>query len=97
MNQGTHDFGGGHAAVELDPRSGAFVNATAPGVDGSVLGTNTELAVVDRRFAWLPGLSARGRYVLGAALGAGLLALGWSLLANRPVRRSRWRAFGWFA
>lgn len=91
MNNGINDLGGGHAAREYDPRSGAFVDDTATGVDGSVLGAET---VPERREATSQpsGLSTRlggrGRSILAAAIGGGILALGLFLRGRARAREA---------
>lgn len=72
------------SAYELDARSGAFVNDTLAGVDGSVLGANTVPALSEktseRRYALtLP----RNRNVWAAAIGGGLLTLGVAIMGRR--------------
>lgn len=73
---------------ELDARSGAFVNDTLPGIDGSVLGANSVPVPTDdadraseRRSYALTTTGGRG--VWGAALGGGLLALGVAYMSRR--------------
>ena len=76
-------------AYELDARSGAFVNDTLPGVDGSVLGANTVPEPSDETGRRSYALSTtavrglRGRGAWGAAVGGGLLALGVAYLSRR--------------
>jgi hypothetical protein len=75
MTQAIDDL---RAMPELDASSGAFVNDTAPGVDGSVLGVNTVPASAEedtagQRYALTTGPRSRG--LLAAAIGGGLLAL----------------------
>lgn len=91
MTNGINDFGGGHAAVELDPRTGAFVNDTAPGTDGSVLGFDTTPEWADNsssRYALSDRLRGRGRTILVAAIGGGLLALSLFLRGRSRSRRA---------
>jgi hypothetical protein len=103
MTTGMNDVGGGHAARELDASSGAFVNDTAPGVDGSVLGVNTVPATADEESGQSSRLSytianrvrGRGRSILLFAISGGLLALG-SVLSRR-LWTPRPRRFAGFA
>jgi len=72
-------------AYELDARSGAFVNDTLPGLDGSVLGANTvpepssDISSSRRSYALT---NLRGRSLWGA-VGGGLLALGMAYMGRR--------------
>jgi len=78
MESGIDNAVGGYTASELDARSGAFVNDTAPGVDGSVLAMNTVPASEEessRSYLLAEGLRGRGRSIVLAAVGGGLLAL----------------------
>jgi len=75
-------------AYDLDARSGAFVNDTLPGLDGSVLGANTVPESSDdaggrRRYALTTVARLRERGLWGAAVGGGLLALGLAYLGTR--------------
>jgi hypothetical protein len=74
MNNAIDDLG----RVELDVRSGAFVNDTVPGADGSVLAVNTvpdsSVPTAGQTHAMATRLRERG--VWAAAVGGGLLALG---------------------
>ena len=73
------------SAYDLDARSGAFVNDTLPGLDGSVLAANTVPEPSDdtsgRRSYALSTL--RGPGLWGAAVGGGLLALGIAYMSKR--------------
>lgn len=70
---------------ELDARSGAFVNDTLPGIDGSVLGANTVPEpgndAGERRSYALT--TAGGRPLWQAAIGGGLLVLGMAYVGLR--------------
>jgi hypothetical protein len=76
-------------AYELDPRSGAFVNDTLAGLDGSVLGANTVPEPSDdaggrRSYALTSVTRLRERGLWGAAaVGGGLLVLGMAYLGTR--------------
>jgi hypothetical protein len=99
MTNGITDLGGGHAPRELDASSGAFVNDTAPGVDGSTLGIHTVPASFEatgQRFALSERLRGRGPGLFAAALAGGLLALGWTLFGGRRRTRGS-RTFAGFA
>ena len=103
MTTEINDVGGGRAALELDASSGAFVNDTAPGVDGSVLGVNTVPSTAEGESGPSSRLSytiasrvrGRGRSILLAAIGGGLLALG-TVLSIR-LWSPEPRRFGGFA
>jgi hypothetical protein len=102
MSNAIDNLSGAVAAYGLDPRSGAFVNDTAPGADGSAIGVNTVPDSSEDASAQADGLtaSARGRGLWIAAIGGGMLALGVALWGGRlwprrsrlfMRRRPRWR------
>jgi len=97
MTNRINDLGGSAAAREWEARSGAFVNDTAPGMDGSVLGVNTVPAsteVTSQQFALTNRQRGRGRSLIVAALGGGLFAL--SLFLRGRARTRRAPRFGSF-
>ena len=75
-------------AYELDARSGAFVNDTLPGIDGSVLGANTVPEPTGDVTEGRNSLTTiAGSVLWGAAVGGGLLALGMAFVSRRLWQR----------
>lgn len=78
-----------YAGYELDARSGAFVNDTLPGTDGSVLGANTVPETSDKASGRSYALTTHlpKPRLWQAAIGGGLLMLGMAYVGARMWTR----------